>query len=344
MKLRIAVGLIAAVLASICGVTASADALGTRLDFTYKQHDGSVDVLRDGKVAATYVYADTPKPYIYPLYGPGGQMMTRSYPMKSVDGEPTDHPHHRSFWIGYGDMNGIDFWAEGDKCGRIVQTSIDFLPLSPGYWSIHTTNDWIGPDGKKMCEDERHVTFLSTDYGTLISTVLYITASEADVQLGDTKEGFFALRLTPALQLKDGSGHILNSAGRKDNECWGQRARWCDYTGQIDGKTCGVTIFDSPRNYGYPTYWHVRDYGLFAANPFGGQQFTGKADNNSGLTIPKGALLRLVYAVLLHDGKLDAGVLDKIADQAVGKGPDPRTLPAPNEGSQTARPAVDEAQ
>ena len=30
-----------------------------------------------------------------------------------------------------------------------------------------------------------------------------------------------------------------------------------------------IAIFDHPRNPGYPTYWHARGYGLFAANPLG---------------------------------------------------------------------------
>jgi len=47
-----------------------------------------------------------------------------------------------------------------------------------------------------------------------------------------------------------------------------KHADWCDYYGSIGGKTVGIAMFDHPSNPRHPTTWHVRDYGLFAANPF----------------------------------------------------------------------------
>lgn len=317
MKARLAFAA-AAILAA--GAVA-ADVPGLKRDFTYKEGDGFVDVLRGGAVVARYVYKDTPRPYIYPLLSPSGEQVTRNYPMKDVEGEARDHPHHRSFWIAFGEVNGVDCWTEGESKGVIKQTSIDFEPSSPGYWAIHTTNDWIGPDGKKLCEDERRVSFLSTDYGTLISTVLVFKASEGELKFSDNKEGFFALRVAQGMQLKDGTGRILNSEGHRDADCWGKRARWCDYTGKINDKTVGIAIFDSPMNYNHPTYWHARDYGLFAANPFAGEAFSGNPEENATVTIPPYGSLTFIYSVLIHEGELDAATLDSIADAAVGKGP-----------------------
>ena len=67
----------------------------------------------------------------------------------------------------------------------------------------------------------------------------------------------------------DKDGAIVNSyGGSQEMETWGKRAHWCDYVGPVNGKTVGITIMDSPGNFRYPTYWHVRDYGLMTANPF----------------------------------------------------------------------------
>ena len=44
--------------------------------------------------------------------------MTRNWPMKNVENEEHDHPHHRSFWYAHGDVNGHDFWSEGSKAGE----------------------------------------------------------------------------------------------------------------------------------------------------------------------------------------------------------------------------------
>lgn len=319
--------LIASLILMVVGATcAVAIPEGFARDFTYKQSDGAVDVMKGDKVIARYVYKDTPRPYLYPILSPAGLAITRNYPMKEVKGEPTDHPHHRSMWIGYGDANGVDFWSDTDKSGKMVQKSIDFDPIAPGpYWSIHTNNDWILPDGRKMASDERKMAFYSCKYGTFIVNSIRLIASVSQLKFNDTKEGFYAIRLAPSLTLKDGKGHILTSEGDTDAKAWGKRARWVDYTGEIDGKVVGVTMFDTTRNYGYPTYWHARDYGLLAANPFGGKAFTGDAKNESPMTLTYTDSKTFVYITLIHDGKLDAKTINALADDVAGSVPKPTT-------------------
>jgi len=319
MNRKIAV-VAACVLCALVCAAASADGIGLKRDLTYKAGDGFVEVIKNNVAVARYVYKDTPKPYIYPILAPDGPGVTRGYPMKQIPGEATDHPHHRSFWVGFGDVNGVDFWAEGEKSGKIVQGKLEFDSLSPGHWNIHTTNEWVAPDGRAVCYENRRYSFLSCDYGLLISTWIELSPATGEVKLGGTKEGFLAFRVAQGMQLKDGKGHILNSAGQKDADCWGKRARWCDCTGEVNGKTIGITIFDLPSNHGYPTYWHARDYGLLAANPFGGKDFTGDDKNDSSLTIVKDKSARFIYIALIHTGALDSQKLDMIADEVVGKG------------------------
>lgn len=295
---------------------------GFARDFTYKQSDGAVDVMKGDTVIARYIYKDTPKPYLYPILSPAGLAVTRNYPMKTVTGEPTDHPHHRSMFIGYGDINGVDFWTETEKTGKIVQKSIDFDPISPGpYWSIHTTNDWMLPNGKQLASDERKMAFYSCKYGTFVVTSFKMIASVCGLKFSDSKEGFLGIRVAPSMALKGGKGHILNSEGDTDDKAWGKRARWVDYTGEVDGKVVGITMFDSPANFGYPTYWHARDYGLMAANPFGGKAFTGDAKNESPMELVYTASKSFTYITLIHDGALDAKTLNALADDVAGSVP-----------------------
>lgn len=293
----------------IC-VAVSADPIELKRDITYKQQDGYVDILRGEQVVAKYVYKDVAKPYLYPVYAPNGEMVTRN--------PSEDKSVNRSFWVGYGDVNGIDFWNEGGKAGKIAQASIDFNSLAPGHWNLHTTNIWGVPENNRIMGDERRYSFLSCEYGTLISTSIKITAG-MDVKFADNKNGFLALCVAPGMQLAGGKGHILNSDGKKDLDCMGKRARWCDYTGEVNGKTCGITIFDTPSNTGYPTYWNVNDNGLLAANPFGGQSYTGDEKNNSSLTLATRESKTFVYVALIHDGKIEAEKLDMIANEIVGR-------------------------
>ena len=80
--------------------------------------------------------------------------MTRNWPMKDVAGEEQDHPHHRSLWFAHGAVNGIDFWSEDSKAGRIVHDK--FLEVKSGASSgvIRSANKWIAAGGEVVCTDE----------------------------------------------------------------------------------------------------------------------------------------------------------------------------------------------
>ena len=131
-----------------------------------------------------------------------------------------------------------------------------------------------------------------------------------------------AVRLAETMRLKGktGHGHIINSAGIKDDDTWGKRADWCDYSGPIDGQVVGIAIFDHPENPRHPTWWHVRDYGLFAANPFGQHDFEKLAEQNArAMKIPAGQSVTFRYRFYLHPGDAaQAGIADKYAEYARG--------------------------
>jgi hypothetical protein len=82
-------------------------------------------------------------------------------------------------------------------------------------------------------------------------------------------------------------------------DTWGKQAPWCDYSGPVDGKTLGVAIFDHPSNPRHPTWWHVRDYGLFAANPFGVHDFEKKPQGTGDLKVEAGKSITFKVQVLL---------------------------------------------
>src|SRR5580765_4874957 len=82
----------------------------------------------NGQLFTEYFFKDVPRPYCYPLIGPGGAHMTRNWPMKNVpDLEPDkpEHKHHRSLWFAHGEINGQDFWSEDKKFGKTVHEFFD---------------------------------------------------------------------------------------------------------------------------------------------------------------------------------------------------------------------------
>jgi len=275
----------------------------------------------NGKLFTEYFFRDVPRPYYYPLIGPGGLAMTRNWPMKSPPGEEHDHPHHRSLWFGHGDINGIDFWAEKAGCGKTVHRGFDKIESGEKMGIISSRNDWVGPDGKTICTDNR--TFRVFSDGGVFDFEITIHASNGDVTFGDTKEGTMAVRLAESMKLKghEGTAHIVESSGAHDAATWGKKADWCDYYGPVEGKTVGIAIFDHPKNPRHPTWWHVRDYGLFAANPFGQNDFENLKDKTAGnLKLPAGQNITFRYRFYLHEAdEKQAQVAQKYQEYIKGK-------------------------
>jgi hypothetical protein len=111
-------------------------------------------------------------------------------------------------------------------------------------------------------------------------------------------------------------GRIVNSEGQTDDAAWGMPARWVDYTGPVDVETVGVAILSHPESFRPKTRWHVRGYGLFAANPFGHKDFPKPELAPQGeVTIPKGDDLTLRYRVLLHRGGTDKAEMEKAFEE-----------------------------
>ena len=280
---------------------------------TLEQNEEGVTVKVDGKPFTNYLIKAGPKPYLWPVVGPNGVEMTRAYPMKEVDGEKKDHPHHRSFWFTHGNVNGVDFWAETKGHGDIKHK--EFLKVNSGPPATLTTvNEWIGPDGKKHLEDTRTLTFSANDKSRTIDFDITLQATNGEVVFNDTKEGSFGLRIPTVMDVtsKQG-GKILNSEGQTDAEAWGKPAKWVDYTGTLNDKPVGIAILNHPSSFRYPTHWHVRTYGLFAANPFGLKDF--KTGQDGAHTLKEGDSISLRYRVIFHLGNTEDAQLQKSFEQ-----------------------------
>lgn len=266
-----------------------------------------VKVSVDGQLFTEYLILSGAKPILWPIIGPTGKPMTRAYPMQDAAGEEhdRDHPHQRSLWCAHGNVDGIDFWSEVAGHGNTVHR--EFLKVEGGPQAvIEASNDWIGPDGKKHGEDVRRLTFRAADESRSIDFDITIKATPAAITFGDTKEGMFGVRLPTSVRVDSNQGgQIVNSDGLLDKEAWGKPAPWVDYHGPIQGEKLGIAILNHPSSFRYPTYWHVRTYGLFAANPFGLHAFTGSGDGT--FTLPANQTITLRYRVLLHKGDEKAG-------------------------------------
>jgi len=261
----------------------------------------------NGQLFTEYYYKDVPRPFCYPIIGPDDLAMSRNWPMKTTPDEEHDHPHHRSLWFAHGSINGQDFWSEEKNFGRTVQERFTKIKSGKSQGVIASRNRWVAADGTVVCTDDRTLRIYNPNGANerVFDYDVTLHASQGPITFGDTKEGTMAVRLAETMRLKGkvGHGHIVLSTGVRDGETWGKRADWCDYYGPVEGKTVGVAIFDHPQNPHHPTWWHVRDYGLFAANPFGEHDFENLKDKSAGnLTIPAGQSVTFRYRFYLHEG------------------------------------------
>jgi len=280
------------------------------VNITKQEKTLRVDI--NGKLFTEYCFKDVPRPYFYPVIGPTGVPIIRHWPMKEGKDEVHDHVHHRSLWFTHGEINGHDFWGEGGKSGKIVHDKFLKVTYGRDMGVIQANNKYVARDGQVICTDTRTHRFhppVAEPDGQIMDFEITIHASEDKVVMGDTKEGSMAIRLAPTMRLKGkvGKGHILNSEGQRDVQTWGKRAAWCDYYGPVEDKIVGVAIFDHPQNPKHPTWWHVRDYGLFAANPFGVHDFERKPEGTGDITIPAGESLTFRYRFYFHKGDTKQG-------------------------------------
>ncbi len=144
------------------------------------------------------------------------------------------------------------------------------------------------------------------------------------VNIGDSKEGMFAIRVDRAFEMpsdesliftddkgnpttvkatdnKGVTGMYTSSTGLKGDAVWGTRNNWVILSGMKDNVRISMGIFDNPKNPGYPAYAHARGYGLFAVNNFGQNSYDSKLEKRS-FRLEKGRSVTLYHRFYVQSG------------------------------------------
>lgn len=256
------------------------------------------------------------KPYFHPLRSASGKIVTRRYPMEIVEGERHDHPHHRGLWFAHGDVNGLDFWSadpsrEGDNYGAITLKKVVGVKSGAKQGSLTAEFNWNDGKGNTIVTENRTVTFYPHPTLRIMDFDIQLTGVQK-AHFGDTKEGTFAIRVAEAMNESKG-GTLVNAEGKTgEKNTWGKRSPWMDYCGDVEGEKLGIAIFDHPANPKHPTFWHVRAYGLFAANIFGEHDFYNDKSRDGSLTLEPGKSWRFRYRVVIHAGDAGSAMLAKM--------------------------------
>jgi hypothetical protein len=297
---------------------------------TVDEQDRRVDVSVDGQPFTSYIWpARLAKPVLYPLRTAKGTIITRGYPLEPRPGERVDHPHHAGMWLNYENVNGIDFWNNSEaikpkdapKMGTIQQRAIVAAKGGTDQGELEVEADWLTYDKKVLLKEHTRYVFRGGPTFRSVDRITTLQAQDEKVVFADAKDGMLGLRVVRALEMPsdkpevftDASGRAttvakldntgvngvyLTSEGKKGEAAWGTRGRWCNLSGKVGEEPVTISIFDHPSNPGFPTYWHARGYGLFAANPLGQKIFSnGKEELN--LTLAPGQSVTFRYRVLI---------------------------------------------
>lgn len=330
-------------LACLILVTAATSGLASRVAvpdtrgvaITNRTAERRVDVSIDGQPFTSYIYPPAfEKPVLYPIRSAAGLLVTRGYPLDPRPGERADHPHHVGHWFNYGDVNGYDFWGNSSetpanlksKTGVIVQKSIARAAGGDKSGELSVTADWVVPDGSVLLHEQTRFVFAGAAGRRTIDRTTTWTAAGKAITFNDTKEGAFGIRVARSLdspvQQRDAfvgpdgkrgapkpddnvgvTGRYLGSDGKAGDEVWGTTGPWMGLTGDVDGKPITIAVLNHPSSTNYPTYWHARGYGLFAANPIGRHAYDPKQPERM-LTLQPGQSATFRYLILIRDTHL----------------------------------------
>jgi hypothetical protein len=291
-----------------------------------------VDVTIDGKPFTSYIWPATlKKPVLYPIRTAKGALITRGFPLDPRPGERVDHPHHVGMWLNHGDVNGLDFWnnsdaikaADAPKMGTIYHQKVTHTKSGADRGELTVETAWMTPDNKQLIKETTQFIFRGTADSRTIDRITTLTALDQKVVFKDSKEAFLGMRMTraleqpaekaevftdasgkatpvPVLDNKGVTGKYISSEGKEGDAVWSTRGRWTMLGGTVEGEPVTVAILDHPSNVGYPTHWHARGYGLFAANPLGDKQFN--EPKSFDYTLEPGQSVTFKYRVLILAG------------------------------------------
>jgi hypothetical protein len=303
-----------------------------------------VDITIDGQPFTSYIWpVSLKKPVLYPLVSDDGVTVTRGFPLEPQPGERVDHPHHAGLWFNYGNANGFDFWNNSDaikpesraKMGTVVFKKILSVKGGTDTGELVVESTWIAGENQPILDQTTRYIFSRRNHARGIDQIVTLKALDR-VVFNDDKEGLLGMRVAHWLEspddkggtfidangrpttvetaaTTDATGVYFTSEGVKGEAAWATRGRWCSLTGHTGNHTVTIAIFDSPNNPGYPTYWHARGYGLFAANPLGRSIFDPKQPAFN-FTIEKNQTAVFRYRTILYSRDASVDELNQEAD------------------------------
>lgn len=270
-----------------------------------------VDVAAGGKPVFRYnhgVVAQFPdKPskfdracYFHPLWAPGGEIVTGDY--------HPDHAHHRGVWFAWVRAEAgpikANFWEIQEGRGAFANKAL--TPAEgPVFAGFAAENDLLSGGKAIIREGLIARAYAAPRNLRLIDLAVRHEATDADVLLGKLHYGGLGFRGRDEWDGKQGKVEVLTSEGKTRKDANGTPARWIDYTGPLGADGWGgCIVIEHPANPRYPNALRVHPTMCF---------FSTTLVQPDAYTLKRGEPLVLRYRIVLHDGKPDAALAERLA-------------------------------
>lgn len=260
---------------------------------TAVKSNSKIDILINNNLFTSYIFSQDEKyPFFFPVNGPSNASVTS---MRNGN-----YPHHSSLFFGCDKVNGGNYWQEGLDRGQIISLRAEIIESDGDRVVIEDECIWKRPGANSPIKDLRKITIqalsdevFQLDFDVTMEMLL-------DVTILKNNHSLFSGRMDPDLAVING-GVMINAEGQlSEKGTFGQASPWIDYSGKRGDKIEGMAIMQHPSNKWYPSPWFTRDYGFFSPTPMYWPE------DDKGILLKKGEVIKLRYRVLVHSGNHDA--------------------------------------
>ena len=275
------------------------------------EKDRHIEIAQGGKPVLRYNFGlmkqfpDKPSKfdracYFHPLWAPCGEVLTGDF--------HPNHAHHRGLWFAWVKAKAgpvdANFWEVQQGRGKMVNQGIR-SSAGQVFASFAALNHWVSRDKVLLHEMLRTRVYAMPGGIRVFDLDDEQTAVEADLTLGKIHYGGLGLRGRDDWDGKQATLDVLTSEGKQRKNSNATNARWFDYTGPLgkDGWG-GALVLEHPENPRYPNRLRIHPTMCFASTTL---------CQTEPYTVKKGATLRLRYRIVLHDGKPDKALAERLA-------------------------------
>jgi len=238
--------------------------------------------------------------YFHPLWTPSGRAVTQDF--------PADHLHHRGLWFSWvvanqGDVKA-NFWEFWQGRGQTLNKGLT-ADAGPAFARLVVRNECVSGGKTLLRETLTCRAYPRPTDVWLVDLEVKHEAVGGDVVLGKKHYGGLGYRGLDAWNGKDAPIDVLTSEGAKGRSGNFKPARWFDFTGKLpDDGWGGLMVIEHPDNPRYPNRLRVHP-----SMPFVSTTLPQTAD----YTIKQGEPLVLRYRLVLHDGRPDKALAERLA-------------------------------